>query len=112
MSKPTGFGGMGDLLQKAQELQSKLTRLQEEAEKETVEASAGGGMVTAVVNGKLQLVSLRIDPTVIESGDREMIQDLVVAAVNEGVRQAQQQMAEKMSQATGGLGLRIPGFTG
>jgi DNA-binding YbaB/EbfC family protein len=111
MSKPTGFGGMGDLLQKAQELQSKLSRLQEEAEKETVEASAGGGMVTAVVNGKLQLVSLRIDPSVLESGDREMIQDLVVAAVNEGVRMAQQKMAEKMSQATGGLGLKIPGFT-
>ncbi|MGH7818977.1 MAG: YbaB/EbfC family nucleoid-associated protein [Candidatus Binatia bacterium] len=110
MSKPEGLGGMGDLLRHAQELQSKLARLQEEAEQKTVESSAGGGMVTAVVNGKLQVVSIRIDPSVIESGDRDMIQDLVVAAVNEGIRKAQQLIAEEMSRATGGL--RIPGFTG
>lgn len=110
MSKPEGLGGMGDLLRQAQELQSKLARLQEEAEKKTIEASAGGGMVNVVVNGKLQIVSIRIDPAVVASGDREMLQDLVVAAVNEGIRKAQQLMAEEMSRATGGL--RIPGFTG
>lgn len=101
---------MGALLKQAQELQSKLAQLQEEAGKKTVEASAGGGMVTAVVNGKLQLLSIHIDPTVLAGGDRDMIQDLVVAAVNEGIRRAQQLMAEEMSRATGGL--KIPGFTG
>ncbi|MGH7857203.1 MAG: YbaB/EbfC family nucleoid-associated protein [Candidatus Binatia bacterium] len=101
---------MGDLLRQAQEIQSKLARLQEEAEQKTVEVSAGGGMVNAVVNGKLQVVSIRIDPSVVEGGDREMIQDLVLAAVNEGIRKAQQLMAAEMSRATGGL--RIPGFTG
>jgi hypothetical protein len=101
---------MGDLLKQAQELQAKLSQLQQEAEKKTVEASAGGGMVTAVVNGKLQVVSIQIDPTVLASGDREMLQDLVVAAVNEAIRKAQQLMAEAMSQVTGGI--KIPGFTG
>lgn len=109
MSKLEGLGAMGDLLKHAQDLQSKLARLQEEAEKRTVEASAGGGMVTAVVNGKLQLVSIRIDSSVI-GGDREMLQDLVVAAVNEGIRKAQQQMAEEMSRLTGGL--KLPGLLG
>lgn len=107
MNKP---GGMGDLLRQAQELQSKLAQLQDEAGKKSVEASAGGGMVTAVVNGKLELVSVRIDPTVVASGDREMLEDLVVAAVNEAIRKAQQLMAEAMSKATGGI--KIPGLGG
>lgn len=97
-----------DILKQAQALQSKLADLQAEAEKKTVEASAGGGMVTATVNGKLQVLSIRIEPQVIDSGDREMIQDLVVAAVNEAIRKAQQAMAEAMSRMTGGL--KIPGF--
>jgi hypothetical protein len=99
---------MGDLLRQAQELQSKLSALQEEAARKTVEASAGGGMVTVVANGKLQVVSVKIDPAVVASGDREMIEDLVVAAVNEAIRKAQQMMAEEMSRVTGGL--KIPGF--
>ena len=101
---------MGDLLKQAQELQAKLSQLQEEAGKKTVEASAGGGMVVAVVNGKLQLVELRIDRAVLTSGDQEMLQDLVVAAVNEGIRKAQQLVAEEMSRATGGM--KIPGLFG
>lgn len=101
---------MGDLLKQAQELQAKLSQLQEEAGKKTVEASAGGGMVVAVVNGKLQLVELRIDRAVVTSGDQEMLQDLVVAAVNEGIRKAQQLVAEEMSRATGGM--KIPGLFG
>lgn len=101
---------MGDLLKQAQELQAKLSQLQEEAGKKTVEASAGGGMVIAVVNGKLQLVELRIDRAVLTSGDQEMLQDLVVAAVNEGIRKAQQLVAEEMSRATGGM--KIPGLFG
>jgi len=101
---------MADILKQAQTLQSKLTELQAEAEHKTVEASAGGGMVTAVVNGKLQLVKIHIEPQVAEGGDREMLEDLVVAAVNEAIRKAQQMMAEAMTRVTGGL--KIPGLGG
>jgi DNA-binding YbaB/EbfC family protein len=101
---------MADILKQAQTLQSKLTELQAEAEHKTVEASAGGGMVTAVVNGKLQLVRIHIEPQVAEGGDREMLEDLVVAAVNEAIRKAQQMMAEAMTRVTGGL--KIPGLGG
>ena len=101
---------MADILKQAQTLQSKLTELQAEAESKTAEASAGGGMVTAVVNGKLQLVRIHIEPQVAEGGDREMLEDLVVAAVNEAIRKAQQMMAEAMTRVTGGL--KIPGLGG
>jgi DNA-binding YbaB/EbfC family protein len=101
---------MADILKQAQALQSKLTELQAEAEHKSVEASSGGGMVTAVVNGKLQVLSIRIDPQVLSTGDREMLQDLVTAAVNEAIRMAQQMMAEAMSRVTGGL--KIPGLGG
>ncbi|MET0153919.1 MAG: YbaB/EbfC family nucleoid-associated protein [Candidatus Binatia bacterium] len=101
---------MNELLKQAQTLQSKLTELQAEAEHKTVEASSGGGMVTAVVNGKLQLVRIHIEPQIAEGGDREMLEDLVVAAVNEAIRKAQQMMAEAMTRVTGGL--KIPGLGG
>jgi nucleoid-associated protein EbfC len=103
------MANMGDLMKQAQQLQAKLTRAQEDAANKTVEASAGGNMVTAVVSGRLEIVSLRIDPTVITSGDNEMLQDLVIAAVNEGLRKAQKIMADEMAKATGGL--KIPGLT-
>ena len=102
--------GIGDLFKQAQALQSKLAELQAEAERKSVEASAGGGMVTAVVNGKLNVVKITIDPQVVTSGDREMLEDLVRAAVNEAIRKAQQLMAEEMSKVTGGL--KIPGLGG
>jgi DNA-binding YbaB/EbfC family protein len=101
---------MGEILKQAQALQSKIAELQAAAQSKTAEASVGGGMVTAVVNGKLELVSIRIEPQVFEAGDREMLQDLVIAAVNEAIRKVQQLMAEEMSKATGGL--KIPGLLG
>ncbi len=103
------MANMGDLMKQAQQLQAKLTRAQEDAAHKTVEASAGGNMVTAVVSGRLEIVSLRIDPTVITSGDNDMLQDLVIAAVNEGLRKAQKLMADEMAKATGGM--KIPGLT-
>lgn len=106
MSK--GIGGLGDIMKQAQELQERLGRIQEEAAARTVEATAGGGMVTATMTGKLELVGLRIDPEVMKSGDVEMLQDLVVAAVNQAIRNAQQMMAEEMKKVTGGL--KIPGL--
>lgn len=99
---------MGDMMKQAQQLQAKLARIQEEAGQKTVEASAGGSMVTATVNGRLELVALRIDPAVASADDVEMLQDLVTAAVNEGIRQAQQMMASEMGKVTGGL--KIPGL--
>lgn len=103
------MANMGDLMKQAQQLQSKLTRIQEEAANKTVEASAGGNMVTAVVNGRLEVVSLRIDSSVVTAGDVEMLQDLVIAAVNEGIRKAQKMVADEMGKITGGL--KIPGLT-
>lgn len=103
------MANFGDMMKQAQQLQTKLARIQEEAGKKTVEATAGGNMVTAVVNGRLELLSLRIDPAVAEGGDVEMLQDLVLAAVNEGLRKAQKMMADEMGKLTGGL--KIPGLT-
>jgi hypothetical protein len=107
MSK--GFNPLGNIMKQAQELQERLTRVQEEAGAKTVEASAGGGMVTAVINGRLQVTALRIEPEVMKGGDTEMLQDLVIAAVNKGIRAAQEMMAEEMKKVTGGL--QIPGLT-
>lgn len=103
------FSNISDLFKQAQEMQSRLAEIQQQAAGKTVEASAGGGMVTVVVNGRLEIVSLHIEKQVIDSGDAEMLQDLVIAAVNQGVRAAQQMMAEEMSKLTGGI--KIPGMT-
>ena len=108
MSK--GFNPLGNIMKQAQELQERLGKIQEDAANRTVEASAGGGMVTAVVTGKLEVVALHIDPEVLKGQDVEMVQDLVVAAVNQGIRKAQEMMAEEMRKVTGGL--NIPGLGG
>ena len=98
----------GDMMKQAQALQEKLARLQEEAGKKTVEATAGGGMVTVVANGKQEIVSIKIDPEVVNPGEVEMLQDLILAAVNEARRKAQELMTEQMKALTGGI--RIPGL--
>lgn len=108
MSK--NMGQFGNIMKQAQELQERLSRVQEDAAAKTVEASAGGGMVTAVVSGRLELVRLHIEPQVLEGGDREMVQDLIIAAVNQAIRAAQEMMAEEMKKVTGGL--KIPGLMG
>jgi DNA-binding YbaB/EbfC family protein len=106
MSK--GLNPLGNIMKQAQELQERLGQIQEQAAARTVEANAGGGMVTAVVSGRLEVVSLRIDPEVLKSGDIEMLQDLVMAAINQGIRSAQAMVAEEMKKVTGGL--KIPGL--
>ncbi len=102
--------GFGDIVKQAQQLQERLQRVQEEAGRKTVHASAGGGMVTAEVSGRLEVVDLKIEATVLEARDGEMLRDLVMAAVNEGIRRAQQMMAEEMGKLTGGLNFKIPGI--
>ena len=98
----------GNIMKQAQKIQAKIARLQEEMGSRSVEATAGGGMVTAVVNGKYELVSLKIEKDVVDPEDVEMLQDLVVAAVNEGIRRAQEMVSTEMSKITGGLS--IPGL--
>jgi nucleoid-associated protein EbfC len=104
-----GFGGMGNLFKQAQEMQAKLARTQEELARRTVEAAAGGGMVRVIVTGQLALASIKIDPSVVNPEDVEMLQDLVLAATNEGLRLAREMAAEEMSKITGGM--KIPGLT-
>lgn len=98
----------GNIIKQAQQMQQKMLRLQEELAAKTVEATSGGGMITAVVNGKHELVSLKIEKEVVNPEDIEMLQDLIVAAVNEGVRKAQEMATAEMSKITGGL--NIPGL--
>ena len=101
-------GGLGNIMKQAQQMQRRMAQLQEEMANKQVEASAGGGMVTAVVNGKQQLLDLKIDPATVDPEDVEMLQDLVMAAVNEAIKQSQQMAQEEMSKLTGGL--NIPGL--
>ncbi len=100
--------GMGKMMKQAQQLQSKMLKLQEEMAEKTVEATAGGGMIKVVANGKQQVVSMRIEREVVDPDDVEMLQDLIVAAVNEALSKSQEMVSEKMSQLTGGL--NIPGL--
>ena len=105
MSKAFDLGG---LLQQAKQLQERLTSVQDEIAARTVEGRAGGGMVTAVVNGRLEVLRVHIEPSLLESPDREMLQDLVMAAVNDALRSARALVAEEMQKVTGGL--PIPGL--
>jgi DNA-binding YbaB/EbfC family protein len=98
----------GDIMKQAQQMQERLAKLQEEAGKKTVEASAGGGMVTVVANGKQEILSVKIDPEVLGGNDRAMLEDLLVAVVNEALRKSRDVVAEEMKTLTGGL--QIPGL--
>jgi hypothetical protein len=102
---------LGGLLKQAQALQERLASAQDELAKRTAEGSAGGGMVTVVVNGRLEVVNVRIDPAVLVEPDRDMLQDLIVAATNSAIRAAQRMMGEEMGKLTGGLGLKLPGMS-
>ena len=103
-----GGGNMQQLARQAQKLQQQMAKMQEEIEAREFEASAGGGMATAKVNGKKELVSIEIKPEAVEPDDVEMLQDLIVAAVKEALRQAGDAMEQGMGKMTGGLGM--PGF--
>ena len=110
-----GRGGMGmggginmNMIKQAQKMQQDMLKMQEELEVKQYEAAAGGGVVKAVVNGKHEVVSLTIDPEAVDPEDVEMLQDLVISAVNEALRQADEAMNSSMQSFTGGLNL--PGF--
>jgi len=98
---------LGNLMKQAQELQERLSQVQESVARQTVDAAAGGGMVKVTVNGKHEIVALTIEPAVLKE-DVELVQDLVLAAVNEGIRNAQKMVADEMTKVAGGL--KIPGI--
>lgn len=101
---------LGNIMKQAKKMQEKMGKLQQELEARTVEAQAGGGMVKVVVNGKFEIVSLQIEKDVVNPDDIEMLQDLIVAAVNEGIRKTQEMTSQEMSKITGGLNIPGMGF--
>ncbi|MCG2753316.1 MAG: YbaB/EbfC family nucleoid-associated protein [Desulfobacteraceae bacterium] len=102
------FGQMGGMMKQAQKLQAEMMKLQEELGERTMEASAGGGMVKVVANGKQQVVSIRIEKEVVDPEDVDMLQDLILAAVNDALAKSQEMVSSEMGKLTGGL--NIPGL--
>ncbi len=101
--------GIGNMFKQAQQLQSKMLKMQEEVGDKTVEATVGGGMVTVVVNGKQQLLSVKIQPEAVNPDDVEMLEDLILAAVNKALGDSQDMLKQAMSSLAGGM--NIPGLT-
>jgi DNA-binding YbaB/EbfC family protein len=100
--------GLGDIMKKAQQMKANMEKIQEELAVREVEASAGGGMVSVTITGAQEITALTIDQSVIDPDDAEMLQDLIQAAVNEGLRKSREMMQEEMAKITGGL--PIPGL--
>ncbi|MFQ5456324.1 MAG: YbaB/EbfC family nucleoid-associated protein [Nitrospirota bacterium] len=98
----------GDIMRQAQVMQEKMAKTQEKLAQKSVDASSGGGMVKVAANGKHEIVSIKIDPSVINSEDVEMLEDLVLAAANEALRKASEMVSEEMKNITGGL--NVPGM--
>ncbi len=102
------FGNMGNIMSQAKKMQERLASVQEEMALKTIDGSAGGGMVTVTANGRQEIISLKIEPEVVNPEDIEMLQDLVQAAVNDALRKSQEMVQQEMSKITGGL--KIPGL--
>lgn len=100
--------GFGNMMKEAQRLQQQMAALQEEVGKRKVDATAGGGMVTVEANGKQELLSIKIDPEVINRDDAQMLEDLVLAACNEALRKSRELVQQELGKLTGGL--KIPGL--
>lgn len=100
--------GLANIMKQAQMIQQKMSRLQEEASNKTAEATAGGGAVSVTVNGKNEILSLTIKKEAVDPNDVEMLQDLVIAAVNEALKKVHAELSEEMSKITGGM--NIPGL--
>ena len=104
-----GMGGnMGNMMKQMQKMQKQMEKMQNQLEETEVEASVGGGAVSAKANGKKEILSITIDESVVDPEDVEMLQDLVLAAVNEALRNAEEMMAKEMGKITGGM--NIPGL--
>jgi hypothetical protein len=102
------IGAMGNLLKQAQDMQARMAKIQEELANKTVEGSAGGGMVQITVNGQFNVTAVKLEASVINAAEKDMLEDLILAAVNDGVRKARDLVSSEMSKITGGL--KIPGL--
>lgn len=102
------LGDMNQMLKMAQKMQQEMANIQEEMAQKVVEASAGGGAVTATVNGRKDLLGIKISPEAVSAEDVEMLEDMIVAAVNQAMRQAEDMMADAMAKITGGI--KLPGM--
>ncbi len=100
--------GFGNLMKEAQKLQQQMEKLQEEVARKKVEATAGGGMITVEANGRQELVSIKVDPEVVNRDDVQMLEDLVLAACNEALRKSREMVQQELGKLTGGL--KIPGM--
>ncbi|MEG1003674.1 YbaB/EbfC family nucleoid-associated protein [Clostridium sp.] len=105
---PGGMGGMNNLMKQAQKMQKQMEQMQQELEEKEFIASVGGGAVTVTVNGKKDVLAINIKPEVVDEDDVEMLEDLVLSAVNEALRKAEEETASKMGKVTGGM--NIPGL--
>ena len=103
------MAGMGKLFKQAQKMQKDMAKIQAEMTSKTVEATAGGGMITVVVNGNQEVTNIKIEKEVVNSDDIEMLENLVIAAINEGLRKSKEMVADGMGKLTGGM--NIPGLT-
>ncbi|NOX26510.1 MAG: YbaB/EbfC family nucleoid-associated protein [Deltaproteobacteria bacterium] len=103
---------MDKIMQQAQQLQQRMSVVQNELAKQKITSSVGGGMVTAVVNGKNELLEIKIEKEVIDADDPAMLQDLIVAAVNDAMQKSKEAAQGEMSKLTGGLNMNIPGLAG
>lgn len=103
-----GFGNMNKMMREFQKMQAEMQKMQAELEERTVEATAGGGVVRVVITGGLQVRSITVDPEAVDPSDVELLQDLLVAAVNEGMRRAQEMVQTEMQRI--GAGLNLPGM--
>ncbi len=103
-----GGGNMNQMIKQAKKMQEQMAKMQEELQEKIVEASAGGGAITAKVNGKQEVLEIKIKPEVVDPEDVEMLEDLILAVINEAIKQSQEMVSGEMSKITGGL--NIPGL--
>ena len=108
MAKGGGFGDLGQIMKQAQQMMKQREKIMEELRERVVDATSGGGMVTVYVNGEQEIMKINLEPEVIDPDDKEMLEDLVVAAVNEAVRKSKELQAKELGKLTGGM----PGLSG
>lgn len=105
---PGGMGNMQAMMKKVQKMQAEMAKMQEELKKRTIETSVGGGAVTVVVTGKKELQSIKINPDAVDTEDMEMLEDMIISAVNDGLRQIDEMTEKEMAKITGGM--KLPGM--
>ncbi|MGI5840500.1 MAG: YbaB/EbfC family nucleoid-associated protein [bacterium] len=103
-----GFGDMGKMMRQVQKMQAQMARIQDEMAEKTVEVTAGGGAIKVVASGQQEIKAIKIEPEAVDPSDVEMLEDLVVAAVNEALRKAQEMVSQEMAKVTGGI--KLPGM--